>query len=398
MPSWSDIEVNLLLEASGGGTAKHVFELFQGMQSLNVPAKLIVSPIRLDPVSEVLLSTLDSHFVMKLPMQREPHISDGKVLATLRAYFSESKKRHVLHAHSTKAGLIASLLKGSVVGNILTQHAFRSVDPNMGSIEAKLVSAVESWYSRRFDTFIGVSKSECHYAAKLGVPEQNIRFIPNGIEVDEIAEKASKSRQSRKPGPTIGFVGRLAYQKHPELFLETLHKIAGFLDGVSAIVVGDGPLMPTLKSYADTLGLSSRIQWRGNVDATTVLGEMDLLIHTSRYESMPYALMEAAAACVPVAAVRNDGSEALFGSVAPNYLASNGTSSGLCDQALMLLRHSELSAQCAANALQMVRQLSTESMVKRIVAEYEAIFLKREKRKFPNPSPLHDIQEWKQGA
>ena len=393
-----EVEIDILLEASSGGAAKHVYDLLFGLMRLNIPAKLIISPNRLDAIGEKQLSQIDNANVMMIPMEREPHISDAQVLMALRRYFDQSQRKHVIHAHSTKAGLIAALLKSSVSGTVLTQHAFRSMDTTLSPIKAKMISSVESWYARKFDTVIGVSLPECKHALGLGVREQNIRFIPNGIEVDEIAEKARRSRQSRKPGPTIGFVGRLAYQKHPELFVETLHKIARVLDGVSAIVVGDGPLMPTLKSYADTLGLGSRIQWRGNVDATTVLGEMDLLVHTSRYESMPYVLMEAAAASVPVASVRNDGSEALFGSGVPYYLVSNGTSSELCDLALMLLQQRELSAQCAANALHMVRQLSTESMVKRIVAEYEAIFLKREGCKFPNPSPLHDIQEWKQGA
>jgi len=57
------------------------------------------------------------------------------------------------------------------------------------------------------------------------------------------------------PSPRVGFMGRLAPEKSPGLFLATCAAVARAWPGASFVVVGDGPLRLPLEAFARRLGL-----------------------------------------------------------------------------------------------------------------------------------------------
>jgi len=96
-------------------------------------------------------------------------------------------------------------------------------------------------------------------------------------------------------------VGRLVPIKdHPTLF-RALAQLGADGEAAHLVVVGDGEDRAALARLAEALGLSARVHFLGwRTDLETILGELDVVICSSRNEGTPVALIEAMAAGVPV--------------------------------------------------------------------------------------------------
>lgn len=75
------------------------------------------------------------------------------------------------------------------------------------------------------------------------------------------------------------------------------------LEGVTLVLVGDGPERSSLDSLATTLGVRDRVRFAGRIpDGWRWTAVADLIAHPSEYEGLPVALMEAAALGTPIVA------------------------------------------------------------------------------------------------
>ena len=119
----------------------------------------------------------------------------------------------------------------------------------------------------------------------------------------------------RRRTPVVGFLGRLVPVKDVDLFLETLALLSHHRP-VQGLVCGDGPLREHAEFRAAELEV--RVHFTGFIPAAEALGQMDVLLMTSRNEGQPLAAIEAASAGVPVVAPRVGGLDDLarWGAVA----------------------------------------------------------------------------------
>ncbi len=119
----------------------------------------------------------------------------------------------------------------------------------------------------------------------------------------------------RRRTPVVGFLGRLVPVKDVDLFLETLALLSHHRP-VQGLVCGDGPQREHAEFRAAELQL--RVHFTGFIPTAEALGQMDVLLMTSRNEGQPLAAIEAASAGVPVVAPRVGGLDDLarWGAVA----------------------------------------------------------------------------------
>jgi glycosyltransferase involved in cell wall biosynthesis len=368
------VAIDLLLETGGGGSGRHVLDLYAGLRAFGTEVHLLLSRGRMEPAFEAEVVALPSADVTFLDLRRSPHPSDMFALTVLRRRARLEKGVRILHAHSTKAGILGWGVGGVFAARVLTPHAYRGMDPTLQGIRAVGIRRAEAMFSRPFDAVIAVSEEEAGYALELGIAPPRIHFIPNGVDEQDIERRAAAARKrTRNKGPVIGFVGRLVPQKFPELFLDALGELARRGLRFNALIVGDGPLLPSLQVQAASLNIADRITWRGAAPALDELGSMDLLIHTSHYESLPYALLEAAAAGVPVVSVENAGSRSIFGGLFPESIVSEPTSAALATVAISVLDDAETRARYVDAAHRVAARFSVASMVRQTVRVYQEV-------------------------
>lgn len=112
--------------------------------------------------------------------------------------------------------------------------------------------------------------------------------------------------------PVIGFVGRLVAQKAPEVLVRAFANIASSLPNAVLAMVGSGPLEEELRLLCGGLGIAERVLFLGERPASGVLAAFDIFALPSRNEGLPYVLLEAMAAGLPIVATSTAGVELLL--------------------------------------------------------------------------------------
>jgi glycosyltransferase involved in cell wall biosynthesis len=136
---------------------------------------------------------------------------------------------------------------------------------------------------------------------------KRVAYIPNGIDplrFDGIPVSGLPFFDRRAGGCVIGSFSPLRQEKNLGRLLEAFAKIRSRSSySIFLVICGDGPERPGLTELAQRLGVADRVTFTGHVPkAEAVMGAFDLFAMTSDTEQMPYAVLEAMAARLPVVA------------------------------------------------------------------------------------------------
>ena len=213
-----------------------------------------------------------------------PILSHVRAIRALQADVFHANLRH---PWSCQYGLTAALLApGTAV--IAVEHA--------------LIPARRPWQrmfkritSRRLSAHVTVGRRAAEALMTLvGLPSGSMRVIYTGVERSE-AEPAP-----RPPGDlVVGCLGRFVPEKGLDVLLRALPR----LDGVTAVLVGDGPERASLETLAEELGVADRVLFPGWLDRpASQLGALDVLVSPSHSEALPLAVIEGMLAGLPVVA------------------------------------------------------------------------------------------------
>ena len=300
-----------LIEPGSGGSLRHVIDLARAQADTGHHVTIIYSPLRLEAAYGAELQNLSNVTLHELPMHRAPHASDVKNLFKLVQILRRAKP-DILHAHSTKAGLLARKARVYIKTKIIyTPHAWMSMNPDMPAWQKSLYAAYEKSMSFLTDRIIVLSRHEYEHALSLGISAKKLVMAQNGAPplpfADRAALRAAANISDEKF--VVGFIGRLSAQKNPELALQALAVAKQQNPNLILYMIGNGKLLPACQALAETLGIANDIRWLGAADARLHYAAMDLLLVTSRYEGMPYSFLEALQAGAPIVTTDVGGSE-----------------------------------------------------------------------------------------
>jgi len=305
------VKVLHVVEATTAGVGRHVFDLATAMHQGGVAVMVVCPPKRQGAQKDTgFADRLQAAGVpvSRLPMRRSVSpIADLRALAQL-VRLLQGANPDVVHAHSTKAGVLARVavrlagLRPNTV-SIYTPNAFAFLDSH-SQLLRWCVLQVERWLGRRAtDLVIAVSRSEWQVAReKLMVPAGRLTVVENAVDAAEFGqlEPAGVARDRLGLDPdrlTVGFVGRLVRQKGLGTLLLAARRVMDAGLAVQWLLVGEGPEESALRRTAAGLNLSEHVVFAGyRSDIPTALAAMDLVILPSWYEGLPYTLLEAMAA------------------------------------------------------------------------------------------------------
>jgi glycosyltransferase involved in cell wall biosynthesis len=138
--------------------------------------------------------------------------------------------------------------------------------------------------------------------------------IPNGVDHNRFRRQTPKVEARGKLGlpgggaPVIGCTGRLSAQKGFSYLLRAVAQLRSRYPLLHVALAGDGPLAGSLSDEARALGIKDRVHFLGfQPDVQPVLDASDLFALPSLWEALPYSLLEAMAAELPVVATRVAG-------------------------------------------------------------------------------------------
>src|SRR6185437_11015142 len=119
------------------------------------------------------------------------------------------------------------------------------------------------------------------------------------------------------------YVGEFRNIKGADLLVDAVARLRSAGDAVTLTLAGDGEETAALKAQVQRLGLGEAVRFIGHVKARYGFSQGSLLVVPSRGDSMPYVVIEAAAAGIPMIAANVGGIPEIFGPYSDALFAPN---------------------------------------------------------------------------
>ena len=366
----SPLRVLHVLEATLGGTLRYMENIATCLGETELCLGFAYATARADSRLEPLLTQLDRSGwnLYPVPMRREINFAgELESIRKLRRVLQEFRP-DVVHCHSSKAGVlgrVASLLVRPSPAVVYSPHA-------LAIPLGRQYLYIERLLCKLAGRFIAVSNSEAedivHY--ELATPDRVSIAYPL-IDCDYFTPRAGRVASSRVKGPfTVVGVGRLTAQKDPLRFITIVRKLQETMPDVRGVWIGDGELRQEFEqSAANGSGSFQLVPWQR--DIRPFLSAADVLLSTSRYESIGYMVAEALALQVPVVASRISGtSDILIDEYADNMYELDDADRA-ADLLKRVLQDTGRARGWAASAREMIRRrFNLDSMREALLDAY----------------------------
>jgi glycosyltransferase involved in cell wall biosynthesis len=238
-----------------------------------------------------------------------------------------------------------------------------------------------SLVSRCNDRFVCISHDSARWAIDHGVPRGRVRTIWNGIDTQRFAYVGPTV-----DGPAI-IVARLSPEKDVATLLRAVALAVHAEPAFRLEIAGDGPCRVELEQLAGELGLGARARFLGSVrDVAAVLARARLFVLSSLTEGISLTLLEAMARGLPVVATRVGGNVEVVAEGETGHLVPPRCPEQLAQTMLELWRGPDTGAGFGRAGRQRVEQ---QFDVRRMVAEYEALYQQRGRCQRPRPHLLN---------
>jgi len=221
---------------------------------------------------------------------------DRTVPASIRA-LAASSGADLIHAHGYKADVYAYLaMRNTSIPLVSTCHTW--YDDNR---LVWLYGVIDRRVLRQYSAVVSVSDDVTWRLLASGVAANRIHFIRNGIDLRPFTNPAPSLRHLAVPnGVLVGWVGRLTYDKGPDIFLRAIAKVRPQFPDTRYILVGEGPYRPEVERLVTDLALGDVVHLLGQLqDMPAVYASCDLMVSSSRQEGLPMAILEGMAGALP---------------------------------------------------------------------------------------------------
>ncbi len=140
---------------------------------------------------------------------------------------------------------------------------------------------------------------------ELGVDPARLVVLPNPVDLQGIrASTARTNSVQRSPNHRLLALARLAPEKGIDLLLEAFARVQHKFPNIQLEIGGSGRCESTLKSQCKMLAIAGQVKFLGNVVSPAErFRSASAFVLSSRHEGLPNALLEAAAAGLPIIAL-----------------------------------------------------------------------------------------------
>jgi glycosyltransferase involved in cell wall biosynthesis len=362
----SRLNIVHIFRAPVGGLFRHVVDLAQGQIARGHRVGIIADSVAGNARSNEILAALAPKLALgltRIPICREPSLSD---IATLSRVSGVLKQTHadVIHGHGAKGGALARLVpapRGTVRG--YTPHG-GSLHDGIGN---KLHLLLERLMLNRGNLYLFESEfSHATFLRKIGEPRGTARVVHNGVSAAEHEPIALAN------GATdLVFLGELRELKGVDVLIEAIALLHGNGRAVTATIVGDGPDKDYFRDLAAAHGLRGAVRFERPMPARSALACGRIMVVPSRAESLPYVVLEAAAAAKPLIATNVGGIPEIFGPET-SRLVPPGDAAALA-QTIVAAMDNPAAADRDARTLQqnIATSFCVEGMVNAVLGAYE---------------------------
>jgi len=293
----------LITKARWGGAQRYVYDLATTLPKDSF--EVVVATGQSGALTERLTEAGVRTITIPSLMRDVSMISDTRSFFTIKRMLS-LEKPDVVHLNSSKAagiGALAARLTGGVPRIIFTAHGWPFQERR--SILARLAIWFFSWITALLShTIICVSKNDYTLACHMSFIRKKAVLIHNGIDTHSTFGDGHIIRDAFPTGVRItGTIGELTKNKNHRSLIEEAHSQGDMY----VAIVGEGEDREKLEQLITQYGLEERVKLFGYIPAREALKGFDVFSLPSLKEGLPYVLLEAKLAGIPIEANRVGG-------------------------------------------------------------------------------------------
>ncbi|MBS3737486.1 MAG: glycosyltransferase [Psychroflexus sp.] len=280
-------------------------------QDDRIKTSIIYSPNR-EGTDELDFEKDFSENVELIPIRMQREISLKKDFKSLKQLQNAVKQIQpdIIHLHSSKAGVLGRIAaKAYPKAKVYyTPHGYAFLRNDISFIKQKFFKMVEKLIPY---VYKGVTLACGDYEHELAKSFGKSILIRNGVSLREFYIDSNGKSGKLK---SIVTVGRISFQKNPELF----NAIALKFPNLNFIWIGDGELKQVLT--ASNVKVSG---WLDRKAVLKLLAKQDVYIQTSLWEGLPFTIIEAMALQKPIIASNVMGNKDIVEHIKNGFLCNS---------------------------------------------------------------------------
>jgi glycosyltransferase involved in cell wall biosynthesis len=282
-----------------GGVPRHVLHLTRGLVQRGWDVDVAIDP-RGGVNGDLDAAGAQVH---SLPLSRSlPSLADVRVARMIKA-LDRAHSYRLIHAHSSRAGAIVRSTLRPPQRLVYSPHCF-AFTAGFSMPERLAYRLIEQRLVSRCAAVVAVSRWELEQARRLRGISPKLHLIENGVPTCGEGVGAVALKDFRDDRPLAGFVSPLRAQKDPVTAVRAMSSLAARgRPPLRLAIVGNGPLRTKVQAEIERSGLAEHVRlfpFEGPADG--YLRCLDLFVLPSRWESLPFAALEALSCGVPVLA------------------------------------------------------------------------------------------------
>lgn len=367
----------IITKSVWGGAQRYVFDL-----ATHLPKRL--SPVVALGGSEALKDRLEQSGVRVVTV--ESFQRDMSILRDVESFLELLKiiKREepdIVHVNSSKAGglgTLAARLLG-VRRIVFTAHGW-AFKEKRGSLPRFLIK-LSSWITVALShSTITVSEDDKDRSRWMPFVNYKISTIHNGIELPDFKDKESardilkqKIGAEPKNNTWIGMIVELHKNKGLNYAIEAFSKLEKRHSDTALIIVGEGEDRSKLTNIIEERELSKRIFLTGEISsASEYLTAFDVFMLTSIKEGLPYTLLEAGFAGLPVVGTCVGGIPEVVDDMESGIVVKPRSSEEIQKALSYILENQEKAKTFGHNLREKVsKQFGLKRMIAKTIKKYE---------------------------
>jgi glycosyltransferase involved in cell wall biosynthesis len=305
-----------IVRAPIGGIFRHIVDLATAQAEAGHDVGIICNSLEGGAFEDNVIASVAPRLALgaaRFPMRRQVSPSDLAAARDLLHHVG-ALAPDVVHGHGSKGGTYGRLIgtwlnRKRPVARIYSPHG-GSLHYSETSLEGRVYFAIERFLGRMTDALIHVSAYEAAtYRRKVGIPRCDAFVIRNGLRPDEFVPVVPNPS-----GRDLLFLGMLRSLKGIDVFLQAIARLRHEHGRVvTAHAIGQTDEMVRYVGLARSLGIEEQVAFHLPKPTREAFAMTRALVVPSRAESMPYVVLEAIAAGLPIVATQVGGVSEIFG-------------------------------------------------------------------------------------
>lgn len=291
----------------------------------------------------------------QIPIDREINLFKDLNSVYSLVKILRKERPDVIHSHSAKGGIIARLASIFYKVNVLhTPHAYSYLS-TQSKLKKRLFLTIERGFKHINSILVATSQSELDRGLKdIGYKKSKAKLFNNSVY--PIKQVPPLSIGKTWPSEYICSVGRPSFQKNIELMVDVIFEIKKSKPDIHLVLLGAGLYSPNLeyiKKKIKELDIENNITilgWIDRKDIFNIIHYSTLYLTTSRYEGLPYSVIESLAMGKAIVATNVDGNKDLVKNNFNGFLIDDANKDQISQAVLKLINDDDLRESMGENS------------------------------------------------